>query len=174
MVDTNVFKKIVANRTVDDYYDYIVVYALEDASRDSSKLIAQVKRLKERYKKEVLVICGPRKWPFPVKQIRGICPEEFLYYIDHAFCVVNNSFHATVFSILFRKQFVTMGFQSRSVRMLELLRETGLESRYCSENNDAVTIMEEKIDYSKHEKELERLRKIGSNYLDTQIWLATK
>ena len=87
------------------------------------------------------MITGPRNWPFPVTQIRGICPEEFLYYINNAFCVVNNSFHATVFSILFEKQFVTMGFRNRSARMLELLNNVGLQNRYYDNTKDIIEII---------------------------------
>lgn len=168
LVNTDVFKRIIADKQKPNK-DYIVVYALEDSSGDSSQLFSQVGKLKERYQKEVLVITGPRNWPFSVTQIRGICPEEFLYYINNAFCVVNNSFHATVFSILFKKQFVTMGFRNRSARMLELLNNVGLQNRYYDNTKDIIEIMEEKIEYYKIERKIEVLRDQGTSYLKAAI-----
>lgn len=168
LVNTDVFKRIIADKQKPDK-DYIVVYVLEDSSGDSSRLFLQVGKLKEHYQKEVLVITGPRNWPYPVTQIRGICPEEFLYYINNAFCVVSNSFHATVFSVLFQKQFVTMGFRNRSTRMLELLNNVGLQNRYYDDTKDIIAIMEEKIEYSKIEKKIEVLRNQGTRYLETAL-----
>ena len=117
---------------------------------------------------------GPHKWPFPVKQIRGICPEEFLFYINYAFCVVNNSFHATVFSILFQKQFVTMAFQNRSVRMLELLKKVGLQDRYCDRDQNTITIMEKKIEYNKVEDKINKMKIKGIDYIDKQIYASVE
>lgn len=36
----------------------------------------------------------------------GIAPDEFLYLIDHAACVCTDSFHGTVFSLIFHTPFV--------------------------------------------------------------------
>lgn len=41
------------------------------------------------------------------ENVYGISPNEFLEYIYKADYVVTNSFHATVFSILFEKKFCT-------------------------------------------------------------------
>lgn len=167
LVNTDVFRRLFADKQKPER-DYIVVYALEDGSGDSSHLFSQVRKLKERYGKEILVISGPRKWPYQVTQIRGICPEEFLYYIHNAFCIVNNSFHATVFSILFQKQFVTMGFQNRSVRMMRLLENTGLQNRFCGDKGDVCMIMEEKIEYKDVINRIKGLRQTGISYIEKQ------
>ena len=82
---------------------------------------------------------------------------------------MNNSFHATVFSILFEKQFVTMGFRNRSARMLELLNNVGLQNRYYDNTKDIIEIMEEKIEYYKIERKIEVLRDQGTSYLKAAI-----
>ena len=56
-------------------------------------------------------------------------PETFLALIDHADCVVTNSFHATSFAIQFHKEvFVETGMK-RNGRLVNLLRLTGMEDR---------------------------------------------
>ena len=61
---------------------------------------------------------------------------EWLWAIKNARMVVTNSFHATVFSILFNTPFVFVPLEgtagqpnSRNNRILDLLQWTGLESR---------------------------------------------
>ena len=59
-------------------------------------------------------------------------PLEFLYLLSHAGCVISNSFHATAFSVIFRKEFYTFGLvgHHNSSRMTDFLKELGLEGRY--------------------------------------------
>ncbi len=44
-------------------------------------------------------------------------PEEFLYLIDNAFYVITDSFHASVFSIIFRKRFSVSGRKDNDISM---------------------------------------------------------
>ncbi|MGN0363532.1 MAG: polysaccharide pyruvyl transferase family protein [Bilifractor sp.] len=61
-------------------------------------------------------------------------PIEFLYLIDHADYVITDSFHCTVFSILFNKPFTVVrrqqeGFDNMFGRIEELLISTGNEDK---------------------------------------------
>lgn len=60
----------------------------------------------------------------------GIGPADFLTLIDKADCVVSNSFHATVFSILYGKAFLTFGTKKSSSRMKTLLTKLGLPEKH--------------------------------------------
>lgn len=60
----------------------------------------------------------------------GIGPADFLTLIDKANCVVSNSFHATVFSILYGKPFLTFGTEKSSSRMQTLLAKLGLAKEH--------------------------------------------
>lgn len=151
-----------------DKKDYILVYALEDG-RGSVALFKYVDELRRHYKRKVLVICGPHKWPFPVEQIKGITPCEFVYYIKNAFCIVSNSFHATAFSVIYNKKFATLGFKNRSARMQELLDNLGLTDRMVTQDRDIISIMDKEIDYSDVEKRIKLQRKTGIDYLKRTI-----
>ncbi len=65
-------------------------------------------------------------------------PEEYLWLIDNAEYICTDSYHATVFSIIFEKKFIVFhriekGFTGMFDRIRTLLKMTGLESReYCS------------------------------------------
>lgn len=59
-------------------------------------------------------------------------PKEFLWYVSHARYVVTNSFHATAFSIIFRKDFWTFvdgGPEAPGERIRNILDLMGLRSR---------------------------------------------
>ncbi|MGD9420058.1 MAG: polysaccharide pyruvyl transferase family protein [Verrucomicrobiota bacterium JB025] len=67
-------------------------------------------------------------------------PAEFLGYIKNASLVVTNSFHASVFSILFGTPFLTAGHSSRNARMESLLGSLGQRDRLITSMDDVQNI----------------------------------
>ena len=59
----------------------------------------------------------------------GVGPEEFVSLIAHAGLVLTNSFHATVFSVIFHKPFRVFATDKSGARMRDLLGNIGLSSR---------------------------------------------
>lgn len=65
-------------------------------------------------------------------------PNDFLSWVLNAEYVVTNSFHGTVFSLLFQKQFISHTFTAAGVqkkRIAELLKTVGLEHRNTRNNS---------------------------------------
>ena len=62
-------------------------------------------------------------------------PGQFLYIIRNANLVVTNSFHGTVFSILFHRNFICVPHSTRGSRMVDLLIKLNLKNNivYSSE-----------------------------------------
>lgn len=82
-------------------------------------------------------------------------PQDFLTWFYHAEYVVTNSFHGTVFSILFEKQFAIeldngKSINNRSKELLQLLEITGREVEI-----DNLNKIENTIDYAIAKKRLE-------------------
>ena len=67
-------------------------------------------------------------------------PDEFLRCLYNAEFVVTNSFHGTVFSILFKKQFYSV--YDTDARKTNLLDKMGLSDRHINTFNE--------IDLNKH------------------------
>lgn len=61
--------------------------------------------------------------------IQDASPIDFLSYIKDADYVVTSSFHGTVFSILFNKEFYSVGLSKYGGRIKSLLEMIGLEER---------------------------------------------
>lgn len=60
-------------------------------------------------------------------------PIEFLRRIKNAKFVITDSFHGTVFSVLYKKDFYTVSRGAISIRMEDLLERLGLKDRYIYE-----------------------------------------
>lgn len=76
------------------------------------------------------------------------CPpvERFLWLIKHADYVIADSFHATVFSIIFEKPFVTITPDIASSRISSLLRTLGLGGRNLDAFSD-ISMIQTPVDY---------------------------
>lgn len=98
-------------------------------------------------------------------------PADWVRQIAHSSCVVTNSFHGTVFSIIFRKPFVVVGLPGAkaglNARSKNLLLSLNLMHRFLdAEHSDkAAEILAQPIDWSSVKKLQDKLRETGQNFL---------
>lgn len=123
---------------------YILVYLVQP----SKTLDYMLERLKKKLHAKVVLIYGLRKNCNCDKHIIDVSPDEFLGYIQGAEFVVASSFHATVFSHIFEKQFAIIPPKENAARIKQMLELSGLERRLISKMSDVENIMEP-IDFSK-------------------------
>lgn len=98
------------------------------------------------------------------KNVYGCNPCDFLSLIRNAEYVVSNSFHATAFSLLYARQFVTFLKDGTGSRMEDLLRSVGLENRIFR-SGGAFAPYEEPIDCREIGKALQALKESSVDYL---------
>lgn len=107
--------------------DFIFIYQLFR----NPQIIETAIKLRNRLKKEVLVL-SPYPLPFAPKGIHKlgrITPNAFISYFDGANAVISDSFHGTLFSILFEKPFYTILPGAKIGRITSLLQKLGLSNR---------------------------------------------
>lgn len=98
-------------------------------------------------------------------------PREFLNYIRNAEYVFTDSFHCSVFSILYKKNFFTFSRfaegakQSTNTRIDNLLHITGLEERRMTKNKTIEGIINFKRNFDGVDEKLNALRKSSMDYL---------
>ena len=97
----------------------------------------------------------------------ALSPEEFLGYIYNSRFVVTDSFHGTVFSIIFHKAFYSVPFKGKEGRVKDLLSRCGLSNRIVS-SSDSLNI-EELIDYNHVDKALSLFREQSIKYIEECI-----
>lgn len=95
-----------------------------------------------------------------------LAPDEFLYLIDHAACICTDSFHGTVFSIIFHRPFVVFDrqedFADMSSRMDDLLSLFHMESRTSDQIEKSALLQ---IDFSDTDTVIAGIREKMRNYL---------
>lgn len=83
-------------------------------------------------------------------------PERFLELIDHAACVVTNSFHGTVFSINFETPFISIMPEKFSTRLESILNLLNLKCRVWNEKFNYQSVLN--IDFSEARNILQQER----------------
>lgn len=98
--------------------------------------------------------------------MNAVAPDEYLNLILHAKYVLCSSFHGTVFSILFRKQFLSQTVWhdgSSNDRAANLLKLTGLSGRDICSANASIDKVE---DWDAVAEKIAVLRENGHQYLN--------
>lgn len=94
--------------------------------------------------------------------------SQWLTYLKDAELVITDSFHCTVFSIIFHKKFVVVANPTRGIARLEtLLGKVGLEERFFTNIDEVLKsgILDKDIDYQEVDKKLEVHRKYSMEFL---------
>lgn len=94
--------------------------------------------------------------------------SQWLTYLKDAELVITDSFHCTVFSIIFHKKFVVVANPVRGIARLEtLLSKVGLQDRFFTDIKDVMKsgILDKEIDYNEVDKKLEVHRKYSMDFL---------
>ncbi|MEL6500390.1 MAG: polysaccharide pyruvyl transferase family protein [Cyanobacteria bacterium J06623_1] len=107
---------------------YILLYGSFSVEQGACiTALAKVKKLKI-----IAIGARPGKWR-PPNNILTVSPEEWLGYYAGASFVFTNYFHGTIFSIIFRKPFISFDRPEKSIKVRDLLRDLKLEQRIVTQ-----------------------------------------
>lgn len=119
------------------YHNYVLVYNLNN----DLKIDEKARFLKEQFGYEILELKindFHRKTPW--KKVYSAGPRQFLGLIKNAEIVLTSSFHASVFSLLFHKEF----YASNTTRIYDLLMMFNLSNRIV---DMPINYLDHKINY---------------------------
>lgn len=136
--------------------DFVLVYSLKEKEKccDLANKIASKKNFRI-VDISPISICENSDW------VSDCAPADFLYYVHHSKYVVTDSFHGTVFSIVYNKQFVSVAAEkSKDSRILNLLKSLGLEC--CISYNFKNLIQ---IEYDQVNILIEKMKEQSINYI---------
>lgn len=108
---------------------------------------------------------------FPDETPYNVGPKEFIRLIRDAQYVFTDSFHCSVFSMLYGKKFFTFrryasdGTVSTNGRIYSLLSLVGLENRLLHGDEDANTFLGQEIDFSIVHSKLAELRQFTKQFV---------
>ena len=145
--------------------DFIAFYGFDD--RDNNKIL--MNKAIQLSKASSLPIIDFSldyfSWNYDKVERIKVTPGEFLSYIKNGKFIVTNSFHGTVFSIIYNRDFYTLPKSGTSARMVELLVRLGIEKRIigsCVE--DSV-----ELNYSSINSKLKCYALQGIEYLENNL-----
>lgn len=95
-------------------------------------------------------------------------PFLMLSYYKNADYVVTDTFHGNVFSLIFNKQFVSLGKEKQKV--FDLLERFSLTDRLVEKDDDIVALLDKKVNYEEVNKALDLLRTQSKQYLYNAIF----
>lgn len=141
---------------------YLLVYTVCEPCHllEVAKEIAKKENLTIIYLKDKVVSMDNQ-----IKYVKAVSPEQFVGYFQYADYVITNSFHGTVFSIIFQKLFLVEleNQEGRNRRVPDLLDLLEIEDR---EIVDGVNRSYKKtIDWERVERNLTEQRTYAEKYL---------
>jgi hypothetical protein len=115
--------------------EYMLVYPMEVGDNFSFyRVVKAVKKLLGIRVVMVFPLSFHHRWMLLAdKIVLDAGPKEFLGLIKYASCVCTNSFHGTVFSVLFQKNFLGTPHSRTNARSYSLLEKIGLLDRQLSD-----------------------------------------
>lgn len=146
--------------------NYIVAFFLNEPNENAKNC------LKECYLSNSRIVTigyesNLKNLDFPIEVIKG-GPESFLALIKNARLICTDSFHATVFSMIFHKEFYTFTRSyinaNQSNRLLDFLSETDLLERY--EPDDLKKTVPKEMNYSLFDEYVENNKRNVIRYLN--------
>lgn len=166
---------------VDELKDkrYVFAYILGDNPDE----IQSVKRFATKRNLQVAMI--PHIWrrynewdeEYSDLKIYGATPGQFVWLVHHAEYVLTDSFHGTMFSIIFNKKFYSFSrFEKNdkkalTSRLLSVLEIYGLNDRWKSISNLETIDDSDKIDFEEVNARLKTNREKGLRYLKKELGL---
>lgn len=136
-----------------------------DKSNDTNSIIEE---LSKQTGIEVYNIIDTEKWQSKEYVMPSV--EDWLVGFRDAAFVVTDSYHGTVFSIIFNKPFITKQNSSRgSTRFKALLERTGLEKRLIQNYTQVKTALSETICWSDVNNTINKEIIVSIRYLESLI-----
>ncbi len=151
--------------------DYIFCYFLGDniKSKKIVKKFAREKGLKTVFIQLTYNVSSVFDHRYGDIILNDVSPQQFLYLIKNAKYVFTDSFHAMVFSFLFKKQFFIFKRNSRnemSSRITNIATYFKAEHRVCFDRESLDYINNcSQVDYEQEFNEFEDLKSYSMNYL---------
>jgi len=110
-----------------------------------------------------------KRVPYRFKKVKRVGPLEFLTLFKNASFIVTNSFHGTAFSLIFRKNFITVPTIKSVTRMQDLLTLLKLDDRLIENPAEIRETYPYEIDYTVPAEILARERARSLTFLKNAI-----
>ena len=144
-------------------------YNLLDFSKDKLDFVNSVKEKIGMPTRQLISMGDKSKRRIHEKVAPSI--EEWLAGIANSEFLIVDSFHATIFAIIFHKDFLTIANAARGLsRFTSLLKMVGLENRLVTDlDMFDFNIVNNKIDWSRVDDNIQKMQKVSMDFLTSSL-----
>lgn len=174
LLPTSAYDRITADQKVPDSSGNLKVYVL-DKNAEKEEFIRQAA---SRLQLETFEVMPERRLQQEkvtddnLELFKYPCPSQWLKGFQDAEFVITDSFHGTVFSILYNKPFIALGNERRGMsRFTSLLKMFGLQDRLVLDlkADGATELLEQSVDWQQVNEILGREREKAMNFLKDNL-----
>ena len=144
--------------------NYVLVFSVAP----TENLMGFAEKVAKESGSEIVTLTAEKTpWIFRRGKERNVNPTvgEFLGWFKYAKYIVTVSFHGTVFSVLFRRDFYSLANYMQD-RAEQFLNSVGLNNRLIPSDSDSINNLQlSSIDYCGVEKRLESIRESSREYI---------
>ncbi len=153
------YEAIISAKNVSDEYIYLYMF------ENSDKAYELANEYSRKLGLPIICQCGdPDKLDNVLLCSRDDGPIEFINRIKNANFVITDSFHGTVFSTIFEKDFITLSRGNISIRMQDFLERLQLTDRFISLDDISSRTLET-IDFKNVKHIIKQWREESLDYL---------
>lgn len=155
------------------YENYIFFYGVP-FSKDTYSIVEKIsKKLNLK-----VIMLDAKSWIYNFCFIRGFIlekhcsPLDYLSLIKNSSLVITTSFHGTIFSTIFEKDFWTITFNGTNPdddRVSTLLKQLGLEDRLVYLEDILTIDLSQKVEYYNYESKLSPLISKSIEFIDSSL-----
>ena len=150
--------------------NYLLVYAYDNRMNSSE----EIESIRKYAKEHGLKTLSPGFYHSWCDINVDVDPINLLTYFKHAKCVVTDTFHGSVMSIITEASFAVKTRECNHFKLNNLLAEYGLSDRIFTDWKNINEVLAKTIDYKKVNKEVENRRQESMNALTAMINLCSK
>lgn len=139
-------------------------YAVVYLCRPCALLDCAAEYIREKYGCKIIQLGGMKPLTHCDEYDNSIGPEEWLGYIENAEMIITGSFHATVFSLLFHKNFINILPSGNTGRIEQLAGYFGFEERIIRSENQ-LDITDAPFDFTRTDGKISELAAQSKEFL---------
>lgn len=166
--DREYFKNFASKKSPYGNKKYIYVHVHHYNSK-AVELVEAAKKLSKKTGLPVVHNLQTAKFKKELGKTRAAGPLETLNAIAHAEYVVTQSFHLSVFALLFEKNFITLKRDRNNDRLENLFEKLGLLEHFIDPNDDLPDFKDIPIDFKEIHKKMEAMRPESVEFIDTVL-----
>lgn len=143
---------------------YILIYAYHE-NMNSSEEIREIKKISKKTDCKIVSVGYFHSWA----DINvNADPKEFIELFSNASYVITDTFHGTVFSLIFERNFVSI-IRNNAFKLEYLLKQCHMENRIARKNSEIYSKLYNKPQYELYNKWISQERERSTEYLTRMV-----